>query len=105
MFILVLARTGKQQVTEVVFEFKIRVQLADGLHARPASQIVDFMALRSIGGEVYLDSARRANLESVLEVMLLGAKHDDVLAFRLEQPLSEEDLNQLAMLVGVSHSD
>lgn len=88
-----------------MFEVKIRIKLPEGLHARPASQIVEFMSTRSIIGEVSLGTERKATLESVLELMLLGANHDDVLHFRLDQPLNELELEELEALVGARFND
>lgn len=105
MCTLASGATGKLQGTERMFETRIRLELPEGLHARPAAQIVEFMAERSITGAVLTSSNLSASIESVLELMLLGAKRDDWLVFRLSRNLDQAEIIALSNLVGSRAND
>ncbi|MEW9673663.1 HPr family phosphocarrier protein [Ammoniphilus sp. 3BR4] len=79
-------------------ERQVRVNHAEGLHARPAADFVK--AASSFKSRVDLVSGiREANAKSILGLLKLGVKSGQVVILRVEGPDEEEAIQVLSGLL------
>lgn len=75
---------------------KVEVGLKDGLHARPAAQLVK-MASAFPGEARVLVNDKAINLKSIVSVMAAGIKENQVVELQLAGDGAESMLQQLAL--------
>jgi phosphocarrier protein len=72
---------------------------ANGLHARPAAEIVKLAAKFKSEITIVKDDLD-VNGKSIMGVMMLAAEHGSTITFRAEGPDADQALDALATLVG-----
>ncbi|MGZ0051599.1 HPr family phosphocarrier protein [Brevibacillus gelatini] len=78
--------------------FQVEIHVSGGLHARPASVLVNLLnQYRSSVTMIYND--KRANGKSILSVMALGVKDGDEMIFEVEGDDEQEAATALRSLV------
>lgn len=82
-----------------VVEETVRVALAEGLHARPAAQLVA-MAGKFRGRVTLIYQEQEVDARSVIGVLGLGARHGDDVVVRVEGPEAAGVLAAVVALIG-----
>lgn len=78
--------------------FQVGIHVSGGLHARPASVLVNLLnQYRSSVTMIYND--KRANGKSILSVMALGVKNGDEMTFEVEGDDEQEAATALRSLI------
>jgi phosphocarrier protein HPr len=77
----------------------VQILNRNGLHARPAAEIVKLAAKFQSEITVVKDDLD-VNGKSIMGVMMLAAEHGSSITFRAEGPDAEQALDALATLVG-----
>ncbi|WP_432775521.1 HPr family phosphocarrier protein [Brevibacillus gelatini] len=78
--------------------FQVEIHVSGGLHARPASVLVNLLnQYRSSVTIIYND--KRANGKSILSVMALGVKNGDEMTFEVEGDDEQEAATALRSLI------
>ncbi|RNB55287.1 HPr family phosphocarrier protein [Brevibacillus gelatini] len=78
--------------------FQVEIHVSGGLHARPASVLVNLLnQYRSSVTMIYND--KRANGKSILSVMALGVKNGDEMTFEVEGDDEQEAATALRSLI------
>jgi phosphocarrier protein len=80
-------------------ERTVQIVNKNGLHARPAAEIVKLAAKFKSEITVVKDDLD-VNGKSIMGVMMLAAEHGSSITFRAEGPDAEQALEALATLVG-----
>ena len=80
-------------------ERTVQIVNRNGLHARPAAEIVKLAAKFKSEITVVKDDLD-VNGKSIMGVMMLAAEHGSSITFRAEGPDAEQALDALATLVG-----
>lgn len=80
-------------------ERTVQIVNRNGLHARPAAEIVKLAAKFQSEITVMKDDLD-VNGKSIMGVMMLAAEHGSSITFRAEGPDAEQALEALAKLVG-----
>jgi phosphocarrier protein len=80
-------------------ERTVQIVNRNGLHARPAAEIVKLAAKFQSEITVVKDDLD-VNGKSIMGVMMLAAEHGSSITFRAEGPDAEQALDALAHLVG-----
>ncbi|MFI5228710.1 MAG: HPr family phosphocarrier protein [Gemmatimonadales bacterium] len=80
-------------------ERTVQIINRNGLHARPAAEIVKLAAKFTSEITVVKDDLD-VNGKSIMGVMMLAAEHGSSITFRAEGPDAEQALDALAALVG-----
>jgi phosphocarrier protein len=80
-------------------ERTVQILNRNGLHARPAAEIVKLAAKFQSEITVVKDDLD-VNGKSIMGVMMLAAEHGSSITFRAEGPDAEQALDALATLVG-----
>ncbi|HWH50409.1 MAG TPA: HPr family phosphocarrier protein [Gemmatimonadaceae bacterium] len=80
-------------------ERTVQIVNRNGLHARPAAEIVKLAAKFESEITVVKDDLD-VNGKSIMGVMMLAAEHGSSITFRAEGPDAEQALDALATLVG-----
>ncbi|HXD50084.1 MAG TPA: HPr family phosphocarrier protein [Gemmatimonadaceae bacterium] len=80
-------------------ERTVQIVNRNGLHARPAAEIVKLAAKFESEITVVKDDLD-VNGKSIMGVMMLAAEHGSSITFRAEGPDAEQALDALAALVG-----
>ena len=79
-------------------ERTVQIVNRNGLHARPAAEIVKFAAKFQSEITIVKDDLD-VNGKSIMGVMMLAAEHGSTITFRAEGPDAEQALEALATLV------
>ncbi|GAB7191201.1 hypothetical protein NUM3379_19080 [Kineococcus sp. NUM-3379] len=77
----------------------VPVRSATGLHARPAATFAAAAAATGVDVTVTTSGGDRADAASLLEVMVLGVGHGDVVTLSAEGPGADAALDGLAGLL------
>ncbi|HEV8496225.1 MAG TPA: HPr family phosphocarrier protein [Gemmatimonadaceae bacterium] len=81
-----------------MIERTVRIVNKNGLHARPAAEIVKLAAKFNSEITITKDDLD-VNGKSIMGVMMLAAEHGSDITFRAEGPDAQQALDALAMLV------
>lgn len=82
-----------------MLERTVRIVNKNGLHARPAAEIVKLAAKFKSDITIVKDDLD-VNGKSIMGVMMLAAEHGSSITFRAEGPDADQALDALAALVG-----
>ena len=80
-------------------ERTVQIVNQNGLHARPAAEIVKLAAKFKSEITIVKDDLD-VNGKSIMGVMMLAAEHGSTITFRAEGPDADQALDALATLVG-----
>ena len=80
-------------------ERTVLIENKNGLHARPAAEIVKLAAKFRSEITIVKDDLD-VNGKSIMGVMMLAAEHGSTITFRAEGPDADQALDALAALVG-----
>ena len=80
-------------------ERTVQIVNRNGLHARPAAEIVKLAARFKADITIVKDDLD-VNGKSIMGVMMLAAEHGSSITFRAEGPDADQALDALAALVG-----
>ncbi|HSQ32603.1 MAG TPA: HPr family phosphocarrier protein [Gemmatimonadaceae bacterium] len=80
-------------------ERTVQIVNRNGLHARPAAEIVKLAARFKADITIVKDDLD-VNGKSIMGVMMLAAEHGSTITFRAEGPDADQALDALAALVG-----
>lgn len=80
-------------------ERTVQIVNRNGLHARPAAEIVK-LAARFKSDITIVKDDLDVNGKSIMGVMMLAAEHGSSITFRAEGPDADQALDALAALVG-----
>jgi phosphocarrier protein HPr len=80
-------------------ERTVQIVNRNGLHARPAAEIVK-LAARFTSDITIVKDDLDVNGKSIMGVMMLAAEHGSSITFRAEGPDADQALDALAALVG-----
>jgi len=80
-------------------ERTVQIVNQNGLHARPAAEIVKLAAKFKSEITIVKDELD-VNGKSIMGVMMLAAEHGSTITFRAEGPDADQALDALATLVG-----
>lgn len=80
-------------------ERTVQIVNQNGLHARPAAEIVKLAAKFQSEITIVKDDLD-VNGKSIMGVMMLAAEHGSTITFRAEGPDADQALDALATLVG-----
>jgi phosphocarrier protein len=80
-------------------ERTVQIVNRNGLHARPAAEIVKLAAKFKADITIVKDDLD-VNGKSIMGVMMLAAEHGSTITFRAEGPDADQALDALAALVG-----
>lgn len=80
-------------------ERTVQIVNRNGLHARPAAEIVKLAAKYQAEITIIKDDLD-VNGKSIMGVMMLAAEHGSSITFRAEGPDADQALDALATLVG-----
>ena len=80
-------------------ERTVQIVNRNGLHARPAAEIVKLAAKFKSEITIVKDDLD-VNGKSIMGVMMLAAEHGSTITFRAEGPDADQALDALAALVG-----
>jgi phosphocarrier protein len=80
-------------------ERTVQIVNKNGLHARPAAEIVK-LAARFQSDITIMKDDLDVNGKSIMGVMMLAAEHGSSITFRAEGPDADQALDALATLVG-----
>jgi phosphocarrier protein len=80
-------------------ERTVQIVNKNGLHARPAAEIVK-LAAKFQSDITVVKEDLDVNGKSIMGVMMLAAEHGSSITFRAEGPDAEQALDALAQLVG-----
>lgn len=78
---------------------EVRIAAAVGLHARPASLFVAEVAKAGIPVTIAKEGGNPVDARSILGVMALGAKHDDLVTLSAEGDTADAVLDGLVALL------
>lgn len=78
---------------------EVRIASSVGLHARPASLFVAEVAKGGVPVTIAKEGGKPVDARSILGVMTLGAKHDDLVILSAEGDRADEVLDGLVALL------
>lgn len=80
-----------------MFSIEVKVMNELGLHARPISKLTKFAT--SYEGKILLiKDGKSFNAQDMLDLIILNAKHGDVLELQIDGAKEESTANELAQL-------